>query len=217
MGINRVEVYLDQEDGGTAVGVRLLDRGATLEELLQAWQPLCDNVGLFKQFAEGNHSSCRACRVNCCLTAYVIPDLVAFKRMAALSSSSYEEFIRTCCDADKVNLGLLRLQPNPCVFLQEKMCGIYPSRALICRFYICSRLLGKTEEFVYRITWTGIAATQVFAEKKGLLPPPPSGGFTSLDRLFLEMIDRHRQGPLVEYFLAARDYRDIPLAPFWDD
>lgn len=217
MGISRVEVYLDQEQSEPAVSVRLLNKGATLEELLAAWQPLCDDPGIYKQFAEGNHSSCQACRVNCCLTAYVIPDLVAFKRMVALSSSSYEEFVATCCDPEKVKLGLLRIKPNPCLFLQEKLCSIYPSRALICRFYLCARLQGKTEDFIYRITWTGIAATQIFAEKNGLLPPPPGGGFTSLDRLFLDMIARHRQGPWVDYFLTAQDYRDIPLAPFWDD
>lgn len=211
MGISKVEIYYDEDNGA---GVRVNDNKATLQDLLDAWQPLCDDEKLYKLYAEGQHRACRACTVNCCNTAYVIPDLIAFKKMAASTGLEYPEFIARYFQQEKLKAGLLRMQPNPCIFLQDNICTIYPVRSLICRFYLCCKLTGETEQLIYSLSWTGAAATQLFAEELGLLQTSPEQGLTSFDLMFKKLIEDYRHDPRVQLFLQAREYSDIPLAPF---
>jgi Fe-S-cluster containining protein len=184
-----------------------------VQDLLDAWQPLCDDQSIFKQYAEGNYALCKGCQLNCCSTAYVIPDLVSFRKMAASLNMEYSDFIARFFQQEKRDVGLLRLQPNPCVFLQDNICTIYPVRSLICRFYICCNILGDTEELIYKIAWTGAAATQVFAEKMGLIQSNRSGS-SSFDRLFTNLVEEYRESEGVYSFLQAREYQDIPLHHF---
>lgn len=207
-----VKVYKNTETGNLEIGVQM-DSSATVQDLLNAWQPLCDDQTIYKQFAEGNYAGCKGCRLNCCSTAYVIPDLVSFKKMAGEFQLDYSEFIREYFQPEKLQVGLLRLLPNPCVFLADNICSIYGVRSLICRFYLCTPLQGDTEELIYKIAWSGAAATQIFAEQEGLLPPRSSGS-SSFDRLFLEMLEQYRGSAGVESFLQARDYSDIPCQIF---
>ncbi|WP_242848829.1 YkgJ family cysteine cluster protein [Syntrophomonas palmitatica] len=212
--MNKIELKQQTENGQNLLNIEVIDISATVADLLQVWQPLCDDEKIVKLYAEGGHASCRACKVNCCNTAYVIPDLVAFRKMAAGLNYDYHEFIDDYCQTQKRELGLLRLKPNPCVFLREDICTIYPLRSLICRFYICTPLTGSTEQLIYEIAWTGAAATCIFAEEKGLLRTDSKGGFSSFDLLFKQLVDDYRSHPGVELFLRAADYDDIPLAPF---
>lgn len=207
-----VTIYQDIEDGRWALGLRV-DGPATVQDLLDAWQPLCDDQTIYKSYAEGNYASCKGCQQNCCDTAYVIPDLVAFRKMVQLSSLSQADFVARYFQAEKMAVGVMRLQPEPCSFLVDKVCTIYPVRSLICRLYICTRLLGATEELIYKIAWTGAAATQIFAQQNGLLPAP-TGPASSFDRLFLGLLEEYRHHPGTERFLAAREYSDIPLHLF---
>lgn len=212
----KVEVYYRDWEPEPGVCLRIRDESATLEDLLQAWQPLCDDSSLFKSFADGNHAPCKGCTVNCCQTAYVIPDLIAFRRMAAGLQLSHQEFLAHYFQAEKLVVGLPRMKPNPCIFLRDNICSIYPWRSLICRFYICTPLNGATEQLVYSLTWTGITATIVQLEEAGLLQPQPGAGLSSMDMLFNDLIAQYRQKPGVGLFIKAKSYQDIPLLPFLD-
>ena len=214
--MSKVEVYYPNQEGVSEVCLRIRDESATLEDLLQAWQPLCDDSSLFKSFAPGNHAPCKGCTVNCCQSAYVIPDLIAFKRMAEGLHLSHRDFLSAYFQADKLAVGLPRMKPNPCIFLQNNICSIYPWRSLICRFYICTPLKGATEQLVYSLTWTGITATIVKLEEAGLLQPDPGAGMSSMDMLFNDLIVEYRDKPGVRLFMEADTYRDIALLPFLD-
>jgi Fe-S-cluster containining protein len=211
--MNNIEVYNAVENGTLGIGIRV-NSHATVQDLLDVWQPLCDDQSLFKQYAEGNYALCKGCQLNCCSTAYVIPDIIAFKKMASSLELDQAAFIANYFHPEKLGLGLLRLQPNPCVFLQNGICTIYSIRSLICRFYLCSHLLGDTEELIYKIAWTGAAATQVFAEEKGLIPGVGAGALSSFDRLFVRLLEEYRSSEGVKSFLEAHDYRDVPLHHF---
>jgi len=214
MGISKVEICCGEKDETHGIKVHINDDNATLQDLLDAWQPLCDDEKLRKLYAEGQHHACRACTVNCCNTAYVIPDLIAFKKMAALNRLDYPQFVARYFQQEKLKAGLLRMQPNPCIFLQNNLCTVYPVRSLICRFYLCCKLAGETEQLIYSLSWTGAAATQLFAEERGLLQTSPEYGLTSFDLMFKELIEDYRHDLNVQLFMQAGEYSDIPLAPF---
>ncbi len=211
--MNNVEVYNALENGTLGIGIRV-NGPATVQDLLDVWQPLCDDQTLYKQYAQGNYALCKGCQLNCCSTAYVIPDLISFKKMAAGLKLDHGAFITSYFHREKLSSGLLRLQPNPCVFLHDNICEIYPLRSLICRFYLCSHLLGDTEELIYKIAWSGAAATQIFAEQKGLIPELGAGALSSFDRLFVNLLAEYRSSEGVKSFLQAQDYGDISLRHF---
>lgn len=212
--MSKVELYQAIENGKEKVGARVLDPRATLNDLLIAWQPLCDDEKLHKMFATDYHCACRGCQVNCCNTAYVIPDLIAFRHMCDHLALDESEFALKCLDQNKRSLGFLRLSPNPCLFLRDNLCTVYTERALLCRFYICSDIIGETEQLIYSITWTGIAAAQAYAREKNLIPMHPAGGFTSMDIMLAKTIEEFANHPGAELFRAAREYSEIPLKPF---
>lgn len=212
--MDKVELYLGTENGQSGLGIKIWDDSASVADLLQAWQPLCDDSALFKLYANSNHAACRGCTHNCCDTAYVIPDLVSFRKIAAFLHLDYQDFLERYFQKDKLELGLLRMSPNPCIFLKDKLCSIYQLRSLICRFYICSHILGDTEQLIYSIAWTGITATQLFAEEQGLLTINPGAGCSSFDLLFKKLIAEYRDHPGVEFFHKAQEYSDIPLSVF---
>ncbi|MDR1159390.1 MAG: YkgJ family cysteine cluster protein [Syntrophomonadaceae bacterium] len=197
-------------------GIKIIvnDEKASVEDLLTVWQPLCDDEIIYKQYADGNHKACRGCKVNCCKTAFLIPDLVAFKKISCRSDLTYQECVKRYFDEDELNRGLVRLKSNPCVFLNDDLCSFYDQRALMCRFYICANSLGDAEQLLYSIAWIGSTATQIFAEKNGLLPERSSQGSGSFERLFYGLISDYRSDPRVDLFMKADNYGNIPLKPF---
>jgi len=212
--MSKVEVYQTIEDGIVKLEAKVHDPKANVADLLEAWQPLCDDELIFKAYGQDNHSACKGCPNNCCSTAYVIPDLISFRSMAAQLHMTEPEFIERWFDQDKYALGLLKIKSNPCVFLQESICNIYPLRSLICRFYICSDLTFDTEQLIYSIAWSGAAATQIYAQQQGYLPAPALGGYTSFDRIFVDLVEAYRELPGVKSFLLADSYQDVPLKHF---
>ncbi|MDR1615650.1 MAG: YkgJ family cysteine cluster protein [Syntrophomonadaceae bacterium] len=197
-------------------GIRIIvnDEKASVEDLLTAWQPLCDDEVIHKQYAEGNHKACQGCKVNCCKTAFLIPDLVALKKLSRGTDLTYQECVKRYFDENELKLGLVRLKSNPCVFLKNNLCSFYDQRALMCRFYICADLLGDAEQLLYSIAWIGSTATQLFAEENGLLPERSGQGSGSFERLFYGLINDYRNDPRVRLFMEADDYGNIPLKPF---
>lgn len=214
MGIAGLEIYYEEEDGEKRLGVKVCDRDATLADLLEVWQPLCDDPGLYKAYADSPRSVCKGCKINCCNTAYVIPDFISFKLIAAYFNMDYSTFIKENFQTDKVRQGLLCLRTDPCIFLKDRICTIYPLRSLLCRFYLCTPMQADTEQLIYSITWTGITATQIFAEKKGLIDKREPSGLTSFDMMCQNLLEGYRSDPNVNLFLMAEDYADIPLRPF---
>jgi Fe-S-cluster containining protein len=212
--MNKIDVYKTEEDGKLVTGVRINDDSATLQDLLDAWQPLCDDESVPKQYAPENCSICKGCLVNCCNTAYVIPDLIAFKKMAARFNNDYRQMLDKYYDQEKREAGFLRLKPNPCVFLENNICTIYPVRTLICRFYICTDILGDTQQLIYSITWAGIAATQLFAEEQGLINHDQKVSKSSFDLMLERLVDEYRSSDKVTPFFKAKEYSDILLKPF---
>ncbi len=212
----KVEVYYRDSEPEPGISLRIRDKSASVEDLLEAWQPLCDDETLFKAFAQDNYSMCRGCTTNCCNTAYVIPDIISFKQMAYHLHLSHDEFLQSYFQKEKLAVGLPRMKPDPCIFLKDNMCTIYPLRSLICRFYVCTRLSGPVEQFIYSLTWTGITAAILYAEKNGLLQTQPAAGLSSMDILFKGLIEEYRYNPNVQLFMNAEEYSDIPLLPFID-
>lgn len=212
--MSKLEVYQTSENGIVKLGLKVWDRTASLADLLECWQPLCDDETIFKAYGQGHHAACKGCPNNCCNTAYVIPDLISFRKIAANLHISEPQFVQDWFEPDKLALGLLKLKANPCIFLQEGICSIYPLRSLICRFYICTELTPDTEQLIYFIAWSGAAATQIYARQQGYLPAPAASGYTSFDRFFIELADACQDLPGVKAFFAADDYRDIPLEYF---
>jgi len=212
--MNKVSICQNEDQGKLLLGIKVEDDSASLQDLLDVWRPLCDDTLIHKEYAAAFHDACKACQVNCCNTAYVIPDLIAFKRIAANLELGYPDFIKQYFQQDKLAAGLLRLDPDPCIFLKERICSIYALRSLICRFYICTPLQGGTEELIYKISWAGGAATQVFAEQQGLLDQTGNPSRSSFDLLFLNLLEEYRHTKMVEAFLLADNYADIPLGLF---
>lgn len=213
--MGKVHVYKDCEGGKLGLGVKVTDESATLADLLAAWQPLCDDTDLYKEYAFGKYSACKGCKVNCCKQAYVIPDLISFKMMASYLGVSLWELASTYLDPDKLKINIPRLKTSPCVFLREGMCSIYPVRTLICRFYLCTHILGQTEELIYSITLAGMTATQVYLAKLGLVEMEHEvKGVTDYERHFLSFLDEYRESKMVDTFLVAQDYSGIPLKLF---
>lgn len=190
-----------------------IDEAASLKDLLDAWQPLCDDKTVAKLYADESNI-CKGCKVNCCNTAYVIPDFIAFKKLASHYELGYDEFISRYFQEEKVKRGILRLKPEPCIFLKDNICSVYPLRTLLCRFYLCSEMEEDTEELIYSITWTGIAATQVFVRENGLLKDAANSGLTSFDLLFKNNIEYYAKSSGVKKFLTADSYEEIMLKDF---
>ena len=103
--MSRVEIYYSDCEPEIGVNIRIKHKDAVLEDLLDAWQPLCDDENIFKSYAQENHSSCKGCLINCCNTAYVIPDIISFKKMAHHLNLDYQEFLNTYFQKDKIDVG----------------------------------------------------------------------------------------------------------------
>ena len=135
--------------------------------------------------------------------------------MSAYLGIAELDFARNYLDAEKLGITIPRLQTSPCIFLQEGLCTVYPVRTLICRFYLCTHILGETEEFIYTITLAGMAATQQYLAEAGLFDEQDGQvGLTDYEQHFLRFFGEYRGTRMVEAFLGARDYTEIPLSLF---
>lgn len=210
MGMNPARLAIINEEGKAVIHLDILDSQANLQDVLDAWQPLCDDRTIYKTYARGHYDACRACTSNCCDAADVTPDLISFQKMAVTLKIDGLSLLQQYCDPVSRQEGLVRLKSGPCIFLHHKQCTIYPVRSLLCRFYICTELSASTQDLIYRVSLAGAAATQLFALEAGWLDEEvrPKTGF---DLMFWNYMYQARQHPAVRAFLQAADYRDIPV------
>lgn len=215
--MHQVEVCWGGHNKEQTIGIRVRSSDATVADLLEVWQSLAEDTRVRKKYA-GPGLVCRGCQSNCCSNPFVIPDLIAIKQMADHLSMSYSVLIDTYCCPHHRQKGLLKLKSEPCIFLQDNLCTIYPYRSLTCRFYLCSSLLGETEQIIYSIAWTGIAAAWIFARQEGIISGPAHGthrpGRGSFEQICLDLIAKYSRSPNVDLFLNACQYSHIPLKPF---
>ncbi|NLG32761.1 MAG: YkgJ family cysteine cluster protein [Syntrophomonadaceae bacterium] len=208
-------VIVNVNSTNTEIGVKLLNQDATLFDLLEAWQLVCDDRNLDRRYGD-RLNLCRGCLSNCCNTAYVIPDLISFKSIAQAKGLSYFKFLKDYFSPGKLKLGLAMLKFNPCIFLHNGSCTIYPLRTLLCRFYLCTDLPGSIEQLIYYISGIGMTATQVYLQTAGMLDSDKSAGCSSFDKMFFNLIEEYQQDSNIELFLQAHSYREIPLKPLID-
>jgi Fe-S-cluster containining protein len=208
--MNPARLAIINEEGKAVIHLDILDSQANLQDVLDAWQPLCDDRTIYKTYARGHYDACRACTSNCCDAADVTPDLISFQKMAVTLKIDGLSLLQQYCDPVSRQEGLVRLKSGPCIFLHHKQCTIYPVRSLLCRFYICTELSASTQDLIYRVSLAGAAATQLFALEAGWLDEEvrPKTGF---DLMFWNYMYQARQHPAVRAFLQAADYRDIPV------
>lgn len=202
---------------GGPVAVCIEDPGATLGDLLRAWQPLCDDPGVYKQFAEPHFAPCRGCAVNCCRHAYVVPDIVSLRQLAAHLQMDLPQLASDYLLEESLRAGIPRMRTSPCLFLVDGLCTVYPVRTLICRFYLCTPLEGFAEQLVYAITLAGMAATRRVLRGLGLMPAAGAQaghGLSGFDLHLRRLLDACEGWAGVQSFLEAADYDDIPLAVF---
>lgn len=190
----------------------MADQDATLADLLQVWEPLADDPGIAKKYATEN-GFCKGCRNNCCNEAFVVPDLISFKAMCRLTGKTPQEFLDWACEPEWIKKGIPRLRSRPCLFLIDHKCTVYPVRSLICRFYLCSDIVGETEELIYSAVTAGMSATFCWLQEQGLLHQS-TRGLTSYDRSLLELVESYRRSPAALQFLEASSYQDVALKHF---
>ena len=212
--VQKVVIEPGEENNNKGLQITVNDPDASVGDLLNAWQPFCSNDTIYKRYAEGSHRDCRGCQTNCCNTAYLIPDLIAFKKICAINDLNYHEGARLFFASEKMAIGLMRLKGNPCIFLKDGLCVVYEQRALLCRFYLCADLLGSTEQLLYSLASIGGTATQNFALEQNLLTTDPRQGGGSFDSLLYGLFEQYRSDPRVQLFSDAQDYCQIPLKPF---
>ncbi len=201
-----------QED---LIHIEIADHSASVQDLLDAWQPLCSRSDIPKKYAPGGGGDCEGCIHNCCNAAFIVPDLISFKSSAALLEMDEKEYVSHYFDPAKLQAGILRWRSEPCIFLHDLRCSIYPCRSLLCRLYLCSPLDGDSEELIYKISWTGAAATLLYARHQGLMESLPMiSTLDSFDRLLAGLLLEYQERSEIELFFQAAGYADIPLAPF---
>ncbi|MGE5380049.1 MAG: YkgJ family cysteine cluster protein [Methylocystaceae bacterium] len=195
----------------TGLGLTVAGSENSAADLLDVWQPLCDDEKVYKQFAAGNHAACISCINNCCNTAYVTPDIISLRLMAKRYGLSLPDFAARFLDADKLALGIPVLK-RPCPWLTDDgRCDVYQIRSLLCRLYLCTPLEGQLEQLIYSLTLVGMIAT---IEELGADFQSPNQAMTSFDRLNLQEIKAWRTHPGVKAFRTAASYSELPLNLF---
>lgn len=209
--MSKVCVYKRKENNKLGLGVSVADETATVQDLLAVWEPLAGDPRLPKKYAQDTNL-CRGCLNNCCHSAFVIPDLVAFKALSKRCGMTPEKMLAAYFDPDSLRMGIPRLGPGLCPFLKDRICTVYPERSLLCRFYLCTHILGETEELLYSVVTAGVAATLIWLEELKLLPK--GRGLTGFDQVLTNLLASYRQHPGTAAFLAATDYSQVKLKLF---
>lgn len=231
----RLALYPKELERVTGLDLVILEPGATVQDLADAFQPFagCEG-GIFKRTLKGS-GPCRACLNSCCTTSIIAPDPISFDATARGLGLSEAVLLSQRCDPTALAEGVVRLHSYPCTFLGEDgTCTMYDHRSLICRFFICCPYSPGLEDLVHNILGAGLAALVRGLQAQGLVPPTAPSGYTApalhqamaayeeeFNRFYrswvLRDVDSNETMPPAWYenpFDSARSYGEIPLHPF---
>ncbi|NLC08062.1 MAG: YkgJ family cysteine cluster protein [Syntrophomonadaceae bacterium] len=190
------------------------DERATVQDLIEAIQPWCDDNQIYKAYLAEKQGPCRGCPINCCRECFVLPDAISFGWLHESLGVTPTEFIKRYFDQELLSKGLPRLRSSPCIFLKEGLCTVYPHRTLICRLYICTPMTDEAQTMVYGVVAAGIGEFIRLAEEQGLLNIQGANvAWSGYEKMMLELI-RFEADRADNPFRGARDYQSIPLRSF---
>ena len=200
-------------DGKKGIDLEIYDKTASVQDLLDAIQQWCDDGEIFKAYLPEEKGSCCGCPVNCCRECYVIPDAVSFYQWESYLGMPAAELVEYCLDADCLSRGIPRLRSSPCLFLQDRLCQIYPYRTLICRLYICTLMSDRASEVVYRVAAAGQGELVRRLRQEGYLLPAVQPGGAGYEQQLMRVIEAEAERA-DNPFKNAESYAEVPLAPF---
>ena len=214
----KAEFFLCPIEGVWGLDLAIRDPKATVQDLIEAIQPWCDDEHIHKLYMEGYQGACRGCAVNCCRECFVLPDAISFRWLQEHLRLEPAEFIRQYFDPERLAKGLPRLKSSPCAFLREDLCTVYPYRTLICRLYICTLWPMKPKPWSTG-QWPPIGEFLRIARTEGYLPKAEeavearSAACTGYEKLMLELIQGEAERP-DNPFRGALKYEEVSLRAF---
>ncbi len=208
----KAEFFPCQIERVWGLDLAIRDPKASVQDLIEAIQPWCDDEQIHKLYMEGYQGACRGCAVNCCRECFVLPDAISFRWLQKHLCLEPAEFIRQYFDPERLAKGLPRLQSSPCIFLREDLCTVYPYRTLICRLYICTPMTDEAQTLVYGTVAAGIGEFLRIAQNEGYLPKTEEAGtaWSGYEKLMLELIQAEAER-LDNPFRGALKYEEVPL------
>jgi hypothetical protein len=233
--LHRLRLVLQPKsiDRLTGLDLIILEPDATLQDLVDAFDPYAGTAGHLHKLQLGGIGECKGCVNNCCHNSIIAPDPIGFESMRNHLGLTESEFLAERCDPDGLARGVVRLRSYPCTFLSaERTCTIYEGRALICRLFICCPLSPALENLLQNALGAGLAGLATRLQALGLLEPIHPEGYRSdnltmagyemaFDRFYRrwvgrqvdpgeEMVPAWEKNP----FDTARSYGEIPLWAF---
>ncbi|NLK52027.1 MAG: hypothetical protein GX295_06245 [Syntrophomonadaceae bacterium] len=213
----KVEFFPRDIEGVWGLDLVVRNQQATVQDLIEAIQPWCDDEQIFKAYLEQKRGACKGCAVNCCRECFVLPDIISFRWLQAYLGLSPAEFLQQYFDPELLAQGLPRLRSSPCIFLQEGLCTVYPYRTLICRLYICTPMTDAAQNIVYAVVAAGIGEFYRLAKQEGYLPQKHGatlqGGYERMLQELVQFESERTDNP----FREALNYGEIQLRSFCSD
>lgn len=218
----KAEFFPCQIEGVWGLDLAIRDSKATVQDLIEAIQPWCDDEQIHKLYMEGYQGACRGCAVNCCRECFVLPDAISFRWLQEHLRLEPAEFIRQYFDPECLGKGLPRLNSSPCIFLREGLCTVYPYRTLICRLYICTPMSDEAQTLVYGTVAAGIGEFLRQAQTAGYLSKAEEAGeagrtgpaaWLGYEKMMLELVQAEAERP-DNPFRGALKYEEVPLRAF---
>lgn len=202
-------------EGKIGLELAITDPSATVEDLVEAIQPWCADQYIYKQYLNENRGSCEGCPVNCCRESMVIPDVVSFQRLCRTLEVEAEEFFARYIDPEMLKQGLPSIKSSPCVFLNDKLCSVYQSCTLICRFYLCTLISDRASSLLYRVIAAGTGEFIRWARSTGRIPAEARPSEKGFNRMLWDLIHPESISP-DNPFQGVSSYQEVPLKHFLD-
>ena len=156
-------------DGETGLDVQIIQKGATVADLLSAMQSPADDANIYKPLHKSRYAVCAGCSYNCCKSNDIPLDLVAARDIAALRAVPLERFLRSHVRCDE-SVMFPEFRARPCPFLATNLCTVYEQRALICRLYLCTPMSDELEQLRKAVLLMGNGALRQTMVKLGMAP-----------------------------------------------
>lgn len=228
----RLAVFPKPIHGRMGLDCAILEPDATLADLNAAFAPYADAGEVYKGHLRGA-GPCLGCQGGCCTTSIIAPDLLSFRATMDFQGLTAAELAERTLDPEWLARGVVHYRSQPCIFLRDNRCSIYPVRSVICRTFICCDYTPDLEDLVHNSIGAGLAALREFLAGAGVPVPAPDAGVISLAATpyqaeFLRFYTRwalgagrlEEEGELYpgpgmgNPFCTATGYEQVPLRPF---